>query len=274
MDKYYYILTTLNKQKILSRGNDDKKTKNVAENQIIKKWENIYIIRLKIKKISDKDLEENKQSKIKTIGGHIKIIITFYIIEGNNIIELKDFVLNNNIYIENEDLTDKNLKLIAKLTINKKLSNKLFVINTLDKYIIKKDIVFWFRIKKDKNILLSKGYNIDIANKNLLDKMYKKPEKYINLNLWRLTINNNPDDTINYGEKYIYVQNYKVVELDDLIKVKLEPEKGKIGKIWFKKNWLEYNKFNNNNIIINIVNKLTSNVNIKLTAPNIYHLLF
>ena len=141
--KYNYILTTLKKTKILSSGDTDKESKKEA-NKYIKengeKWEGINVVKLKISKISNKILKENNESKIKTVGGPIKIDIIFYNIYNLKLKKLIDFPLNNNIYItekflENYNLSDKILKKIALITINKKLSNKLFVINKIDKFI-------------------------------------------------------------------------------------------------------------------------------------------
>ena len=141
-DKYIYILTTLKKTKILTRGNNDTKTIDEANkiiNEIGDKIEDQYVIKLKIKKVSKKLLKENEESKIKLIGGPIKIDIIFYEIKNLKLKKLDDFILNNNIYIEKEDLKDNIYKKICLLTINKKLSKKLFVINSIDQFITKKD---------------------------------------------------------------------------------------------------------------------------------------
>ena len=94
--------------------------------------------------------------------------------------------------------------------------------------------------------------------------------------LWRLTISfHKPEksEKIIFGDILIKVENYIIVEKKDKIIIKKDPEIGKTGNIWFKKNWLEYNDWDNK-YIINIVNKLSSSKKLKLTAPNIYHLLF
>jgi len=140
--KYHYILATLKKAKILSNGNKDKETKKEANNMIKQlgdKMEDKYITKLKLSKISKKILKENDESEIKTVGGPIKIDIIFYQINNLKIKKLIDFPLNNTIYItkkflDNNHITDKILKKIAIITLNKKLSNKLFVINNIDKF--------------------------------------------------------------------------------------------------------------------------------------------
>lgn len=142
MDKYYYILTTLKKAKILGHNDINKKAKDEA-NKLIKnigdKIEDQYVVKLKIKKVSKKLLKENEESKIKLIGGPIKIDIIFYQIENLKLKKLVNFPLNNNIYItekylSNHNITDSILKKITIITLNKKLNKKLFSINTIDKF--------------------------------------------------------------------------------------------------------------------------------------------
>lgn len=142
MDKYYYILTTLKKAKILGHNDINKKAKEEA-NKLIKnigeKIEDQYVVKLKIKKVSKKLLKENEESKIKLIGGPIKIDIIFYQIENLKLKKLVNFPLNNNIYItekylSNHNITDSILKKITIITLNKKLNKKLFSINTIDKF--------------------------------------------------------------------------------------------------------------------------------------------
>lgn len=142
MDKYYYILTTLKKAKILGHNDINKKAKDEA-NKLIKnigdKIEDQYVVKLKIKKVSKKLLKENEESKIKLIGGPIKIDIIFYQIENLKLKKLVNFPLNNNIYItekylSNHNITDSILKKITIITLNKKLNKKLFSINIIDKF--------------------------------------------------------------------------------------------------------------------------------------------
>lgn len=152
-------------------------------------------------------------------------------------------------------------------------------IKDIKKELKNNNLVYWFNIKNNKGILISKGLTKNDASNNLIDKINSNTrgrEKYMDSKLWRLTITfHKPEksEKIIFGDILIKVENYIVVEKKDKIIIKKDPEIGKTGNIWFKKNWLEYNDWDNK-YIINIVNKLSSTRKLKLTAPNIYHLLF
>lgn len=141
----------------------------------------------------------------------------------------------------------------------------------------KNNLVYWFNIKNNKPILIASGNKKNEASNNLIDKINKKMEKYINSKLWRISISfhNSDENKLIFGEVLVKVENYFIYEFENEIKIKKTPQVGYTGSIWFKKKWLEYNGWDNK-YIINIINKLLQkdSKKLKLTAPNIYHLLF
>ena len=143
--KYHYILVIGKKSGILGSSNKlseaKKKTIDILKDKK-NKYDNFNFAKLKISKISNKNLKLNEESKIKIYGGPIEIKIKFYEIKNNKIKILKDYFNNNKLYITDKflkknKLDKKTIQLVASLAHNNKLSKKLFVINTIDKYIKK-----------------------------------------------------------------------------------------------------------------------------------------
>jgi hypothetical protein len=142
--KYHYVLVVGKKSAILGSDNDNDIAKKEALDKIkLKdgKYEDMYIVKMHISKISTKLLKQNEESKIKVIGGPIKIKIEFNNIKNGKISKLVDYNKNNKLYItdtflkKNKNITQKIIKLIAAAAYNNKLSTKLFVINKIDNLI-------------------------------------------------------------------------------------------------------------------------------------------
>ena len=146
--KYHFILLSGSKAAII--GSDDKTSdaKKIAEKFIKSKkgkFEELFVVRLKLQKILSKLLKlEKKQvqeGRHKTIGGPIKILIEFNQIKKNKIKKNKDCLLNNSIFITDKFLskykkiTKKNLKTISIKTKNKKLNKILYILNLIYKFI-------------------------------------------------------------------------------------------------------------------------------------------
>lgn len=93
---------------------------------------------MKLTAISKKALKENKNAKIKFVGGPIRIDITFYNIKNRKLHKQQTDERNNKLFIterflEKSKITSKTLKTIVFGAYNNKLSHKLMVINTIDK---------------------------------------------------------------------------------------------------------------------------------------------
>lgn len=139
--KYHYVLVVKKKAGIIGSGNTLSKAKDEALNIISEdpnKFEGLYVIQLTIKAVSKQLLKDNKESKLKLIGGPIEIDIKYNEIENGDIVELDDHKKNNKIYITNEYLNKNTsigqdiLKKISASVHNNKLNSKLFSINTTD----------------------------------------------------------------------------------------------------------------------------------------------
>ena len=148
INKYHYVLISGNKTAIIGSDNKISEAKKIAEKFIKSKkgkFEDLYVARLKLDKISNKliklDKKDVKDGRIKTIGGPIKILIEFNKIINNKIKKIKDCLSNNSIFItdkfllKNKKISLKNLKTIVLKTKKNKLSKTLYVLNLIDKFI-------------------------------------------------------------------------------------------------------------------------------------------
>ena len=124
--KYHFILLSGSKAAII--GSDDKTSdaKKIAEKFVKSKkgkFEELFVARLKLQKISSKLLKlEKKQvseGRHKTIGGSIEILIDFYQIKNNKINKIKKYLMVDLIY--SIDI-DTNLDwMLCETVINNKL---------------------------------------------------------------------------------------------------------------------------------------------------------
>jgi len=137
-DKYYYIIVSGGKPKILSASRSKVESKNEAINLLndkidkIKENTNIKLYRLTIRKVTKEEKEEDNESNIDMIGGVLIIILEEVdIFIKNNKLKLDntrkfDLDNSNKIFIDNKYLkkyntvSDKILKTISfKFSINK-----------------------------------------------------------------------------------------------------------------------------------------------------------
>jgi len=137
-DKYYYIIVSGGKSKILSASRSKVESKNEAINLLndkidkIKENTNIKLYRLTIRKVTKEEKEDDKESSIDMIGGILIIILEEVdIFIKNNKLKLDntrkfDLDNSNKIFIDNKYLkkyntvSDKILKTISfKFSINK-----------------------------------------------------------------------------------------------------------------------------------------------------------
>jgi len=137
-DKYYYIIVSGGKSKILSASRSKVESKNEAINLLndkidkIKENTNIKLYRLTIRKVTKEEKEDDKESSIDMIGGILIIILEEVdVCIKNNKLKLDntrkfDLDNSNKIFIDNKYLkkyntvSDKILKTISfKFSINK-----------------------------------------------------------------------------------------------------------------------------------------------------------
>ena len=131
-DKYFYIMVTNKKIKILSQSRDNSESKkdvieyfNSKIDQLINKDENNYpsLYKLTIKKVSKEEKEYAKNSNVIDVGGPLKIIIQEVKIkikknkislivddktDGSNVI-----FIDNKFLKKNDSINDKILKKIS-----------------------------------------------------------------------------------------------------------------------------------------------------------------
>ncbi len=140
LNKYYFFLyNPIKKQiKVIKSSNENKKTLK----KIIKKLKkNNIIIRVKISLISNKELNREKKSLLKTIGGPIYGTITEYKLENKKLIKIPKKIKNkvyfpSNYLYKNKNNIKKLEKDIMKMALyytTNKLNNKLMAINKVNK---------------------------------------------------------------------------------------------------------------------------------------------
>lgn len=142
-DKYFYVIISGGKPKILSASRSKTESKNEAITilntkmnkikSVLESSNEIKLYRLTIRKVTKEEKEEHKTSSVDMIGGVLVIIIDEIILSlKNNKIKLKSkdysFSNSNRIFIDN-----KYLKKYNKIndTLIKKISFKYFV-NKID----------------------------------------------------------------------------------------------------------------------------------------------
>jgi hypothetical protein len=140
LDKYYFFLynTKTKKIKLIESSDETKKTLK----KIIKRLKKEYIIvRVKISIISKKDVEREKKSILKTIGGPIYGLVTQYRLEDKKLTKLTNKIKNkvyfpSNYLNKNKDNNNKLEKDIMKIALyysSDRLNNKLMAINKVNK---------------------------------------------------------------------------------------------------------------------------------------------
>lgn len=140
LNKYYFFLynITTKKIKLIESSDENKKTLK----KIIKKLKNNYIIvRVKISLITKKELEKEKKSMLKTIGGPLYGIVTEYKLDNKKLIKLPKKI-KNKVYFPSNYLNknknkitnlEKDIMKIALYYSSNRLNNKLMAINKVNK---------------------------------------------------------------------------------------------------------------------------------------------
>lgn len=123
--------------------------------------------------------------------------------------------------------------------------------------------IYWIRIDEKKMKLLLKGHSKRKTKKDLV-RLISNQTNLNNAEIYRLIINFHDDmKKFNWGVISINIDNFKVVN-NNLKKYNLE---GKYGRIWFEKEWLLENGWNNK-YIANVINLLRKNKG-KILIPGI-----
>ena len=123
--------------------------------------------------------------------------------------------------------------------------------------------IYWIRIDEKKMKLLLKGHSRRETKKDLV-RLISNQTNLNNAKIYRLIINFHDDmKKFNWGVISINIDNFKVVN-NNLKKYNLE---GKYGRIWFEKEWLLENGWNNK-YIANVINLLRKNKG-KILIPGI-----
>jgi uncharacterized protein YacL (UPF0231 family) len=150
-NKYYYIIVSGGKPKILSASRSKVESKNETINLLndkmdkIKENTNIKLYRLTIRKVTKEEKEDDKESSIDMVGGTLIIILEEIDVSiKNNKLKFqidKNLDNGNKIFIDNKYLkkyntiSDKILKTISfKFSINK--IDGGFTINKLSHFLI------------------------------------------------------------------------------------------------------------------------------------------
>jgi len=148
---------------------------------------------------------------------------------------------------------------------------------------IKKEInsdnkVFWFLMGPKKGTVVAKGSNKTDAGENLRSVIDKKRDKFIGRDLWRVSLSTHDEkkesktDPI-YGDVRAMLENYRVKEGKDKIKVAKVVVSGASGPVWFARDWLEWNNWKKD-YIRNIVDTALKKKHMKITGHNFYRVYF
>jgi hypothetical protein len=144
MDKYYLYVVNNKKSILLASSNSKtelraKALKNIGDR--IEKYDGHYLYRVKLRKVSKKELSTDTTSKIKVVGGPLVAIIEKILINVNkDDTKLKSVDgKNNKIYFSKKYLKKHNnivtVKTINKMIwdwVHKKFNQGLFAINVID----------------------------------------------------------------------------------------------------------------------------------------------
>ncbi len=152
MTKYYLYIVNNLKSILLASSNSKTELREMALNKIgekIKKYDGLYLYRVKISKVPKKDIKKDNDpnNKIKTIGGpYVAIIQKIQINLNKDDTDSKAKLKNiddqtNKIYFSKKYLTTNNTdepleKSITKMIwdfVQNKFNTNLFAINTVDK---------------------------------------------------------------------------------------------------------------------------------------------
>jgi hypothetical protein len=144
MDKYYLYVVNNKKSILLSSSNSKSKLREKALEKIadrIDKYDGLYLYRVKLMKVSKKEIAKETNSKIKVIGGPLVAIIEKILINvGKNKTKLKSIDDKTNRIYFSEKYLKKNDKKVSVETINNmiwkwvhnKFNTGLFAVNVIN----------------------------------------------------------------------------------------------------------------------------------------------
>ena len=143
IDKYYLYIVNNSKSILLSSSNSKTELRELGLEKIgnkINKFNGLFLYRVKIMKVSNRIKDNDKQSKIKTVGGpYVAIIEKIQINIKPSRVQLKSISSDNNkIYFS--DKYFKKYNFIQQESINKlifdyatnKFNNNIFAINSIN----------------------------------------------------------------------------------------------------------------------------------------------
>lgn len=145
MDKYYLYLVNNKKAFLLSSSDTKTELRTEALKKIgdkINKYDGLYLYRIKLMKVSKKDIEAEAKSKIKFIGGplmavieKIQINLTKNKVKLTSVDEKGDKIYFTKNYLEKNDgiIPIKRINEMMFDYVNKKFNQGLFAVNTIDK---------------------------------------------------------------------------------------------------------------------------------------------
>ena len=139
--KYHFLLVAKNKVVVFSSNNTLKQAKKETLEKIKSKLtslRNKYIVQIKLKKVKEEDIEENKKSDLKFIGGVVQANVKIYKINDKGELVKDDETMSSRVYFtekylkENKEISKKDLKKIAYYAMTGKLKTNLMAINTME----------------------------------------------------------------------------------------------------------------------------------------------
>ena len=143
---YVYKVKNTSKKKVKLFCSDTKLSvaKKSTTNEIksnLSRYEDKSIIKFMLTKIPKKTLKQDKKSKIKCLGGPIKVEIRVYQVSEKGKLVMDDHEnRNNSIYFtdkfleKNKKIKSIHLKKIAIKVFNNKLDKRVLAINTVDQF--------------------------------------------------------------------------------------------------------------------------------------------
>ena len=139
--KHHFLFAARNKVIVFSSNNKY----NEAIRETLKKIKskltslrNKYVVHIKLKKVREEDIKENKKSDLKFVGGVVQAIIKIYHINDDGELVNDDETMSLRVYFtekylkENREISKKDLKKIAYYAMTGKLKTSLMAINTME----------------------------------------------------------------------------------------------------------------------------------------------
>lgn len=131
--------------------------------------------------------------------------------------------------------------------------------------------VYYWLIKGDTGSLVAKGMTDKEATSNLLKKIKEKPDKYTKTPIWKTTISIHDEskkEFMIFGEILVLLTEHEYIggKIEGIKQTEHHH-----GPIWFRKEWLEFNGWDNT-YLKNIVNYAAVDMGeLKGIEPYIYH---